>query len=216
MAKQIISMREFLRTGALGPITCTLTLLDVAKVLGAPDRFVTACSENIPTYWCYGKLEIEFDDDAPYRMNWFQLEFAGELEGDFETLTDSLILSLEGISGQSRPSTFLKANLWEPVKTIAHIGALADDIMLNLCAGPVQIFFRIDSTFISDGDAERYIIETPLDAIIRDIDARTEIDSIYSLPTAEAAGIEAGRTHKFAIDGATYLAALSRVEEERS
>ncbi|WP_143348279.1 hypothetical protein [Ensifer adhaerens] len=186
----------------------------MAKALGAPDRFLTEYAETVPTYWCYGKLEIEFDEDAPHPMNWFQIEFAGELRGDFEILTDSLVLSLEGLNGRTKPSACIEAGRWDPAGTLVNIGANVDDIMINICAGPVQIFFRVDSTFIPDGDAERYIAETALGQIIRDIDGRTEFDSIYSLPTAAIASTRSRHGYKLATDGTTYLAALAYSSRE--
>ena len=210
MTKRIISMREFLRTGVFGPITTDLTLMDVAKTLGAPTHFVTWCAENIPTYWCYGKLELRFAEDAPHPMEWFQIEHAGELEGEFEVISPDFILSLEGVSGETKPSALLRAALWEPSSTIVNIGALADDVMLNICAGLVNIIFRVDSTFVPEGDALRYISESTVDEIIREIDERTEIDSIYSFPSAEEARESGARAHKHSVSGAKYLDAVVR------
>lgn len=58
--------------------------------------------------------------------------------------------------------------------------ASRDDIELNICAGSIQIYFRVDTDFIEDRDAERYLKGVTVSQLICDIDHRTEIDSIYS------------------------------------
>ncbi|TSE12985.1 hypothetical protein C1D09_006195 [Mesorhizobium intechi] len=180
MTKQLLSFRDFLRTGTFGPVSPLLTMIEVASLLGPPDGWITEHAETIPVYWIFGKLEISFSEEAPHRMNWFQIEEAGYLDGDFEILTDRLVLTLDGFSGHTGPSEFLAAGLWAPEKAAVFYAALSDDILLNICAGPIQIHFRVDTGFIEDGDAQKYLASSSLSQLISDIDSRATLDSIYS------------------------------------
>ncbi|MGX9178198.1 hypothetical protein ACWTU8_09990 [Mesorhizobium sp. BHbdii] len=159
-----------------------MKMLEVAKALGAPDGWNTEHADVIPDYWFFGKLEISFDDVAPYQMNWFQIEEAGYLEGDFEPLTDQIVISLDGFSGDTKPSDFLAEGLWDPKEATIYYAALSDDILLNICAGCIQVHFRVDTAFIDDGDAQNYLNASTVSRLVRDIDSRTTVDSIYSYP----------------------------------
>ncbi|KQY78647.1 hypothetical protein ASD52_02025 [Ensifer sp. Root142] len=207
MTKKIVSMREFLRTGAFGPLTTDATLLDVARALGAPTFFSTEHAEDVPTYWGYGKLEIQFETTAPHRTDWFQIEHADELEGEFELITQNLVLALEGCDGTARPSALLSSNIWQPELCVVTIGALADDVLLNIRARNIRVVYRVDSTFISDGDAIKYVSQTGIEEIVREIDHRTEIDSIYSFRLDKNAPASIADVH--AISSSRYLAALA-------
>ncbi|MER8512406.1 hypothetical protein NKH47_05570 [Mesorhizobium sp. M1060] len=182
MKKQLLSFRDFLKTGTFGPVSPSLKMIDIAGVLGPPDGWVTEPAGTIPVYWIFGKLEISFDEEAPHWMNWFQIEEAGYLEGDFEVLTDRLVLSLDGFSGETKPSEFLAAGLWAPEEAAVFYAALSDDILLNICAGPIQIHFRVDTDFIEDGDAQKYLANSTVSQVVSDIDSRATLDSIYSYP----------------------------------
>lgn len=213
--KQIVSFREFLSTGKLGPISTDMALKDVAKALGSPSRFyLHVDTPDVPIYWCYGKLEISFAEEPPYTMSWFQIEFAGDLEGDFEKITEDLIVTLDGLGGDTPPSQFLRAGLWANDEIKVLIGALSDDVVFTICAGTISIHFRIDSSFIADGDAVRYVESNDISQIARDIDSRTDLDSIYSHPSHELA-IPFGDFAKLrVINGSEYLAALDTVQKK--
>jgi hypothetical protein len=180
MTKQLLSFRDFLRTGTLGPVSPSLKMIDIASVLGPPDGWITEHAETIPVYWTFGQLEISFAEEAPHQMNWFQIEEAGYLEGDFEILTDRLVLSLDGFRGDTKPSEFLAAGLWTPEEAAVFYAAVSDDILLNICAGPIQIHFRVDTDFIEDGDAKKYLASSTVSQLVSDIDSRATLDSIYS------------------------------------
>jgi hypothetical protein len=99
MKKQLASFRDFLATGTLGPVSPAMKLSEVAKALGSPDGWNISEGDSVPVYWFFGKLEISFDSIAPYSMNWFQIEEASQLEGEFEPFTRQLKVSLDGFSG---------------------------------------------------------------------------------------------------------------------
>ncbi|MBZ9776636.1 hypothetical protein [Mesorhizobium sp. CO1-1-8] len=175
MKKQLVSFRDFLKTGKMGPVSPDMKMIEIADVLGTPEH-------ADPDYWAFGKLEMSFDDQAPHQMNWFQIEEAGYLEGDFEVLIDDLSLSLDGFNGNTKPSEFLAAGLWAPEEAAVFYAVLSDDILLNICAGPIQIHFRVDTDFIEDGDAQKYLTNSTVSQLVSNIDAHATLDSIYSYP----------------------------------
>lgn len=213
MSGILISFSEFLAFGKFGPVTPDLCLLDVANEIGAPTSFLTKYAENIPTYWRYGKFEIEFEQEAPHEIRFYQIEFASDLEGQFELINDRIVLLLEGFHGRSKPSEFLPRGLWDADTVTINIGALGDDVRLNICAGRVAIVFEIDSTFIEDGDAERYVTDNDAGGIVRDIDHRTEINCITVIASA-ADNLEHQKLgHARHLSGHDYLRFLRHPEQ---
>ncbi|MET3580704.1 hypothetical protein ABID19_003743 [Mesorhizobium robiniae] len=200
MKKQLVSFRDFLKTGTLGPVSPSMRMTDVANALGTPEH-------ADPVYWTFGKLEISFDDEAPHQMNWFQIEEAGYLKGDFEVLTDRLVLSLDGLSGDTKPSKFLAAGLWASEVAKVFYAAVNDDILLNICAGPIQIHFQVNTDFIEDQDAQRYLNDFTVSQLVSDIDSRATLDSIYSFPYPRVEQIPGAFNWKL-LSGRDYLTIL--------
>jgi hypothetical protein len=188
-----------------------LTMLDVVAQLGAPSNFVTGSEGVIPVYWCYGKLEIQFDVDAPHRANWFQIEWAGDLEGDFEVLTSNLVIALDGFTGHTTPLGFLSADLWHPPDVAVHFVEIGGDITVNLLAGKVQLVFRVEQSFLHDRDAKIYLAKNAITDIVRDIDSHCELDSIYSHSSEQEAETSSRRARR-QISGAGYISALAGPE----
>ncbi|MER8765697.1 MULTISPECIES: hypothetical protein [unclassified Mesorhizobium] len=180
MKKQLVSFRDFLVTGTLGPVYPGMKMIEIAKVLGAPDGWLTEYAEAVPEYWFYGTLEASFDKDPPHVLNWFQIEHVYEIRGKSKRITDEFALSMDGFDSRTKPSEFLDAGLWTPEEAMVFYVASMNDIDLNICAGPIQIYFRVDTDFIKDRDAEKYLNGVTVSQLIRDIDHRTEVDSIYS------------------------------------
>jgi hypothetical protein len=52
------------------------------------------------------------------------------------------------------------------------------------CAGCIQIHFQVDTTFIRDRKAVDYLDASTAPLLVRDVDSRTKVDSIYSYPQA--------------------------------
>jgi hypothetical protein len=182
MKKHLASLRDFLTTGTLGPVRTDMKLIEIAEALGSPDGWNVGEDTLVPLYWFFGNLEISFDNIAPYQMNWFQIEGAAQLRGKSETLSKKLKLSLDGFDGRTRPSAFLAANLWDPSQSAVYYAALSDDILLNICAGGIQIHFQVEMSFIGKCDAIEYLDRSSVQQLIRDIDSQTKVDSIYSFP----------------------------------
>ncbi|MER9082886.1 hypothetical protein [Mesorhizobium sp. M0895] len=193
MKKQLVSFRDFLKTGTLGPVYPGMKMIEIAKVLGAPDDWLTEYAEAVPEYWFYGTLEASFDKDPPHELDWFQIEHVHAIRGKTERITDQFVLSMEGLNGRTKPSEFLEAGLWAPDEVKIFYAKFSDwEFTLDLCAGPVHIFFRVDIDFIENGEIERYLSKTSVAQIISDIDRRTVVDSIYSYrhPSSEQRRIE--------------------------
>jgi len=185
-----------------------LTMLDVVARLGAPSNFVTGSNGDVPVYWCYGKLEIQFDVDVPHRTNWFQLEWAGYLEGDFEILTSNLVIALDGFTGSTTPLGFLSADLWHPSDVTVHFVEIAGDITVQLSVRTVQLIFRVDQSFLHDQEAVIYLAKNAITDIVRDIDSHRELDSIYS-HSSEQEAEESNRRARRQISGDGYISALA-------
>ncbi|WP_027057010.1 hypothetical protein [Mesorhizobium loti] len=197
MKKQLVSFRDFLKTGSLGPISPDMTMAEIVEVLGMPEH-------ADPDYWTFGKLEISFDVEPPSQMNWFQIEEAGYLKGELEVITDRLALSLDGFSGKTKPSQFLDASLWAPDQVKIFYAASGDDILLNICAGSIQIHFRVDTDFIGDQDAERYLNSSAISQLVAEIDSHAVLDSIYSYPYPKAEEVP-GAFNWTPLSGTDYL-----------
>ncbi|MBD0413773.1 hypothetical protein [Oryzicola mucosus] len=208
MPNNLVSFRKFLQTGRLGPISADMTLMDVARVLGGPDRFILSSDQTVPLYWCYNKLEISFAEDVPHRIEWFQIEYADCLDGDFEVIVDDMLaMTLDGFDNATKPSEFLLQDVWSPNDTIVTLRAISDDILLNIKSGPIRIYFRVDTDFLQGSDAGHYLRSNRLEDVVRTIDTRTQLDSIYSYSSSDQDFKASDAT---SINGATYLAALYR------
>ncbi|MES0156643.1 hypothetical protein NKJ81_24030 [Mesorhizobium sp. M0018] len=180
MKKQLVSLRDFFMTGTLGPVIPGMKMIEIAEAFGAPDDWITKYAETIPVYWIYGQLEASFDNEPPHDLNWFQIEHVHAIRSKTERITDQFALSMDGFDSRTKPSEFLNAGLWTPEEAMVFYIASRNDIDLNICAGPIQIYFRVDTDFIEDRDAEKYLNGVTVSQLISDIDHRTEIDSVYS------------------------------------
>ncbi|KAA0697681.1 hypothetical protein DTW90_20100 [Neorhizobium sp. P12A] len=205
MTGTLISFREFLKTGNFGPITPDSVLLDVARKLGAPESFITTYAKDIPTYWRYGKFEIGFEEEAPYKIYFYQIEWASYLEGPYELIKDDIVLLLEGLHGSTRPSEFLLADLWKAEDVAVNFGALCDDLHLNISSGAIEIVFEIDSSFVDGNDAEKYLANSNLQDVVKDIDHRTQINSIVVSASRSEAVSAVDYLHRHKLSGREYL-----------
>ena len=111
MSAVTVSLKSFLRTGALGPITTAWTAADIGRYLGPPTAFVVNDGELFPAYWAYDHLEISFAaqaaDEPPYGMHFFQLEYAYRFKGRYAwAASGRLRLALEGLTARARLSTY--------------------------------------------------------------------------------------------------------------
>jgi hypothetical protein len=210
MPKTRASFRDFLMTGVLGPLSIDMKLIDVARTLGAPNHFLTPpATQDVPSYWFYGRfLEVCFDISAPHRVEFFQLNRASLLEGKKKTLFKDIDLILDGFSAETKPSEFLSSDLWDIDNTCVSINPSVDEIWFNICASKVSIYFFIDTSFLPDDDAERFLATNNLSEAIKIIDNHTSLRSITSLPDADKNRTYSSFGYAVSISGSEYLDAI--------
>jgi hypothetical protein len=122
----IVSFKNFLRTGRLGPISIDLGPNDLGNILGSPDVMTVGNGLPFPDTWMYGKLEFCFvcdPDDAKKPLLWFfQIEYANQMTGDCEVIPvgggggGGLVLRIDPTVGQS---------------TLSHTG-IGDALVIDL------------------------------------------------------------------------------------
>lgn len=172
-SQHIASLREFLHTGALGPLNVNMTLLDVAALLGPPtDWIVDKPHCSVPFYWSYGPLEIEFHHNPPYAINWFQIEHPEAIARPRDELADRLLLSMDRIDISAPPSRMLRH--FSGVRDVV-VGTPKDHdwSTLEIYAGSICLIYLIADEAIPAG-------EISPDEWLRHFDENCRIDSIYS------------------------------------
>jgi len=167
--KQNFSFRDFLKTGKLGPISTSLSMPDVAKILGAPDEWVVDETDVWPLYWIYGPVEMSFAPNLPHKLQWFQIEQPGTLVAKNERLTSAYRLCLDGLAGKTKISDLLSAGVWDLDKVTIFYAAYHGEFAVDLCVGSVKIFFESVS-----------LPTKPNKNAVRRIDRLARMSSIYS------------------------------------
>ena len=214
MEKKLLSFRDFLKTGTLGPIKPGLRMIDVARILGTPDSWITEHVETIPVYWIYGPLEVSFGNDPPHDLHWFQIEHPNSIRKTTERVNDQFALAMEELGGSAKLSDFLQAALWNLQDVRIHYANFGNhQFMLDLCVGTVQMFFEVDTSLIENEDIDRFLAHTPIAKLICEIDQRTEVNSVYSYAYSaeEAPRID---LRWQTITGSAYLSCLQEKEKE--
>lgn len=165
-----------MHTGVLGPVNVDLNMLEVAALLGPPKAWITdAYSSPVPIYWMYNYLEIEFQPDPPYAINWFQIEHPDALDRPRHRLADLLVLSMDRIDVAAAPSRMLK-HLRELPEIVIGVRQDAHDPVLEIYAGTVCLIYGImDADLKASPD-----MESEPQAWLRHFDRHCFIDSIYS------------------------------------
>ncbi|MFD9901035.1 hypothetical protein [Mesorhizobium sp. NPDC059025] len=126
------SLRAFLQTGELAPITPGLTLLDVAALIGPPAWWVTDCHDfPVPLHWGYSTLEISFSLEPPHPIESLAIKPPHKWGSRFHSFCPLLRLSMDGISMEGRPSDLLRAGIWN-LDSI-EVGILIDPENSKLC-----------------------------------------------------------------------------------
>jgi hypothetical protein len=218
----LASFKTFLTTGRIGPLHTDLTLPEVAMLLGRPGSWIIQSEDACPEYWTYGKLEISFDTStpAPFQMRFFQIEFANSLEGDCEVFSGpdglDLVLALDGLHGQSKPSDFVRAMMSGPAVTVTfRVMTSAEVVYMTISNGLVKVLFGAQ---FKNGIAPLI----PAEGLARKMDLPAKLDSIYAYrntdepePQPRAPELEEddeiGINDNIirSIDGAAYLKAIT-------
>jgi hypothetical protein len=190
--RYLASLRNFLATGRLGPLSAEMTLAQVAEALGPPQAFgALGIDDLLPLRWCYARdgslLEIDFQPAPPHQVDRLRLEPA--LRGDFCLFGPNLLMTTDGISGDSAPSVFLQCGAFDGDATIVE---LSETFEVTVVCAHISLHFG--------GGAEDFAetLDPAVKAAIlanfgqgldfREIDALLELGDICSRPGTQRAG----------------------------
>ena len=152
----LVSLVEFLNSGNLGPLYPGVGIKQVIDLLGPPQRW--AANEEwqfrpIPTYWGYGRLELQLDLGAEPRCDWFQLEDICSLKGDLDVVTDNLTISFDGLDGNSRISDVIKT-IRDPSSICIHLADATGSLHPTVFIGPhIEFGFGISEDDVIPGES---------------------------------------------------------------
>jgi hypothetical protein len=150
--RKTASLRQFLQTGILGPISFDLALLDIAALLGPPGWWLTDVYDfPFPLNWGYSDLEISFSPETPHRIEFFKINPDRVERTRFHSFCPLLRLSLDDLPIQGRPSAILNSGTWE-LDTV-EIGIHPDpgDPKLSIDVQGVELLYAVVNS-----DAERF------------------------------------------------------------
>lgn len=202
----IVSFKEFLRTGRLGPISTDLGPNALAQVMGAPEAVLIGERLPFPDYWCYGPLEFCFvrGPSGQPQMDFFQIENADALSGDCEVVPvgrgtntfiltvdpatgesthsrrgigDALVIDLDGLEGRSRIPALLDAMRDCPgVEVVIRRHLGSESYQVDVMNGCIDIVM----TFEIEGPSEAERAAWSDVEIARKAAALAVLDSIYA------------------------------------
>lgn len=190
----LVSFRDFLKTGHLGPLSPTLDLRATSDLLDPPRDWVFISKEDsFPLYWIYEdglgcRLEINFDPSPPYAMQWFKLDGTDCLRQDVHVFGDQLALAMDGFQGRCRPSELLASRVWENEQVLIQFEP--KDLMLVVSAGTVQLIFEIPDggEDVPSGERRAMLADAfGRNRCFAEIERHYQITSIYAFPRREAA-----------------------------
>lgn len=150
--RQTASLRKFLQTGTLGPISLDLVLLDVAALIGPPRWWVTDVHDfHFPLDWGYSGLEISFSVEQPHRIERLKIDPAALTGKKFHSFCQLLGLSLDDLPIKGRPSAMLSSGVWglDGVKVGIHPDP--SDPKLSIDIEGIELLYAV-----FDSAAERF------------------------------------------------------------
>lgn len=170
------SLVAFLNTGRLGPLAPGMALNELAKVLGPPMWWEVVGSQDgdaqFPHYWYYrDHFEVSISFEGPPHCEWFQIENARSLSGQAAKATGDIIMSLDGLGGETPVSAFVSAITdidRVRVKLIDDAGYPSPSIIID----DVEISFYCDD--------EGFHRDMPVSKLVTFVEAGSGLDSIYS------------------------------------
>lgn len=231
--KQALSYRKFLRTGSLGPLHPTMTLMEVARELGPPNGWLTPEEQVLPLYWGYGRLEIFFKEAAPHQIDFFQLEFIESIEAPGDSLGQAFWLEPDGLHGMMKPSDLLRARLWRQSDVVVSLD-VSFRSYLTLQIGGLTVIYNLNQARyprVEEGQSYRanswatiHAVDAAQEAMARAMkeasstgdlarlvalcDATAICDSIYSRPPKPPSTWIKPTAHYHELTGKRYLALL--------
>lgn len=220
---QLVSFREFIVTGRLGPLHTSMRPAEVADALGTPACWILNEGVNWPEYWEYGNhLEISFDSSTG-NMWFFQIERAKSLKGDFFRLNDARNWTetaygvvLDGFHGYSKPSDFLKISVAAGLATEIHLSIeqFNNDMWISIGTSIVIIYSAVGCEhWPSIAQRARQMVSAR-GLSIRDtaqllmaVDDMMQLDSIYAHRIKPV--VETSTFMPLRFDGEHYLRAIA-------
>ena len=208
---QLVSFAGLLNTGNLGPLRPGMTMNEVAVLLGPPESWlVTPGTGPAPTFWGYGRLEIEFifESETPY-CRYFMLTSDPYMRGDCQCITNDFLIYLDGLNGDSRISDFIRL-----INDIDSVAVILSD--LAGYSNPMMwIGNSIEVIFSSKIDEKMDVEFKDVDRgdVIRALDGDCVLSSIFTFYYAN----DDSRLHNIerreerrdsSVSGREYLAAL--------
>jgi hypothetical protein len=178
------SLRTFLRTSKLGPISLDLPLLEVAALIGPPNWWATDVHDfPFPLNLGYAGLEISFSVEPPHMIEWFKVDPAQLKQTRYHRFCASLQISLEDIPISGRPSMLLASDIWDADAVAISFHCRGHEPRMIVSVGYIELLYVIyDQDIPKFADLSR---EKP-DSAIPLLDEHAVLHGIYigSDPTA--------------------------------
>jgi hypothetical protein len=179
--RQTASLRAFLQTGVLGPISFDLALLDIADLLGPPSWWTTDARDYpFPLDWGYSDLGISFSSEPPHRIASLKINPA-EVDGtQFHDLCPLLRLSLDDLPIHDRPSAMLGSGIWDLDSAEIGIHPDCSDPKLSINVVGIELLY-----VVLDSEAEKFAALQQGEEIDRAaalLDENATLHGIYAFP----------------------------------
>lgn len=150
--RQTASLRQFLQTGLLGPISFDLALLDVAALIGPPGWWLTDVHDfPVPLNWGYSGLEISFSSEPPHKIEFFKINPAHTERTRFHSFCPLLRFSLDNLPIEGRPSAMLNSGIWDFDTVEIGIHPDPGNPKLSIDVQGVELLYAV-----ANSDAERF------------------------------------------------------------
>jgi hypothetical protein len=170
-------------------------------------------------------IELGPRDGNP-RVDWFQIENASSLSGDSEIIRtgggiahvysggkfsysngfgDALVLSLDGITGDSRPADFLRLLIEEPkLQVLVERTRETSSYAVQILNGPINIISHFD-----DPEDDEAVRSARSDVEVAQLVQTARLDSIYSYRDVTALLMPNPRTERRLYTPQAFLAACT-------
>lgn len=136
------SLRDFLRTGELGPLKLGLSMMVVSDLLGPPTWWMEGgCDDaHVPLLWGYGRyLEVLFNPAQPYEVVSIKVT-ALPPSGASYVRAGKLAVSADGFAEGMRLSDLLRRPIWEMDEHVS-VGAcqsISINPVIDVCTTKVR------------------------------------------------------------------------------
>ncbi|OBZ96047.1 hypothetical protein ADU59_06620 [Pararhizobium polonicum] len=140
------SLRSFLLSGELGPLSLGLTMLEISALLGPPDWWVTdAYDEPVPLYWGYSRhLEIGFAPEPPYRLQSLKLRNLPPQDKKFVGVCRTLRVAGDCLHEDMTPAQVLRKQVWNCDDVTVGVCQSWNPV-IDICTPSVRLVWSMDS-----------------------------------------------------------------------